>query len=80
MQIFAYLKNAEINDTDLDAVRAAGILPVAVDSFDDIKVIEILPGGEQTVMLRAALKAINDGTGSVSERFGKNMIRAYTET
>ena len=78
MQLFAYLKTAKISEEDLTAIREAGIIPVAVESFDDIQVIEFIAAGDQNVMIQAALKAIKGSTYSTREDFAKHLIDAHS--
>ena len=72
-----YIRGTEMSAETLDELRTAGYLPLAVDSFDSVRVIEPLPDANGSLLLRAAMKAIAEPapTTNTAERLGMNLAR-----
>lgn len=85
--VFLYLRSSEISPEDLQALREAGLVPVEVDNFDDVKVIGIgaagLPPGASVTQAvwRAAMSAIAiaDSAAGPKTRFGQRLAELLTK-
>ena len=73
-QLFLYRAAALISADDIAALREAGLVPVKVDSFEDVRLIDpIMANGQASAVWRAAVEAIakaNDKEG-VKTMFGR---------
>jgi hypothetical protein len=57
-KIFAYTKDANLSRKSLQRLEEAGYIPVPVENFDCIKLIEPMPDAAAGAILSAALTAI----------------------
>ncbi len=57
-QVFLYKSTSILNKEDLDALRSAGFVPVGVESFDDVRVIDPYAVDTRADVWSAAMEAI----------------------
>lgn len=58
-QILLYLKSAALTNADLEALRAADILPIRVSKFDDVRLVDPMSFGDKSAVWMAAMEAIS---------------------
>lgn len=58
--IFAYLKTAELNKSQIERVRRAGYMPLEVKSLEDFKIVLPIPAHSTNEILNAAMETIKD--------------------
>ena len=74
--LFLYLKSCKLEKPMLKKLQDAGYIPIAVESFDDIKIVDALPIGATNAISRAAFQTIAESDlGGVKERFGNKIAR-----
>ncbi len=74
--LFLYLKSCKMEKSVLAKLRDAGYLPIAVESFDAIKVVEPLPLAASNSIIRAAFSTIAESEwSSIKEKFGSKVAR-----
>ena len=78
-QIFAYLKSAHISEDDLLFIQEAGFITVAVDDYNDFKVIDITPMAHSEIIAECALKQIKSDTPSTRQHFADRVLKAILE-
>lgn len=58
-QIFLYRDGAELTQQDLTALREAGLVPVKVARFEDVRIIDpLMSAGQGSAVWAAAVEAI----------------------
>jgi hypothetical protein len=75
--LFLYLKDCKIEESVLKKLESAGYLPIAVESFDAIKIVEPVPIGATNAITRAAMECLATTTWSATvEHFGRKVAKA----
>lgn len=63
----------------LKKLEAAGYLPIAVDNFDAVKIVEPVPIGATNAINRAAMECLATTSWSATaENFGRKVAKALT--
>ena len=76
MPLFLYLKTCKLEKAMLKKLTDAGYIPIAVESFDDVKIVEPLPLRSTNGIIRAAFSTIAESEwSSVKEKFGNKVAR-----
>lgn len=58
-QVFLYRETAKLTAEDLNALREAGLVPVKVAKFDDVRIIDpLMTAGQGSAVWAAAVEAI----------------------
>jgi hypothetical protein len=74
-QIFLYREGAKLNAADIKALREAGLVPVKVAKFEDVRIIDpLLASGQGSAVWSAAVEAIakaNTSNEGVKTLFGR---------
>lgn len=72
-QILLYLSSAGMTDADLKALRDADIVPIRVNNFSDVRIVDPMSGGERSAVWMAAMEAISKASGKEGPRtmFGR---------
>ena len=73
-QLFLYRPTASLTDADLQALRDAGIIPIQVADFDDVRLVApLLAAGSGSAVFMAAMQAIAKANSQEGPRtlFGK---------
>lgn len=64
-QLFLYRPTAALTDADLQALRDAGIIPIQVADFNDVRVVDpLLAAGAGSAVFMAAVQAIAKANAS----------------
>lgn len=78
--IFLHLKSCRMGKLVIQQLIAAGYIPIEVQSFDDVKIVEPIPLLQHQTIASAALGTIaSAGYSSVAEDFGKRIAKALTK-
>ena len=73
--LFVYLKTCTIEPEAIKRIEAAGYITVAVENFDDFRIIETMPIGATNEITKAALREIVSGYSSAAESFGRKVAK-----
>lgn len=73
--LFVYLKSCSIEPEALKRIEDAGYVSIAVESFEDFRIIETLPIGATNEITKAALREIVSGYASAAESFGRKVAK-----
>lgn len=73
--LFVYLKSCSIEPEALKRIEDAGYVPIAVESFEDFRIIETMPIGATNEITKAALREIVSGYSSAAESFGRKVAK-----
>lgn len=75
--LFLYLKSSEIKPEDLEKLRSEGYVPIGIDSFESVRIVEPLPFLATNTLAHEAFKAISEYPHSgIHEAFGKKIAKA----
>lgn len=58
--IMLYLKSASLSAATISALRKGGVIPVLVNSFDDVRMLAMPEPGYSHKVFMAAIKAIHE--------------------
>lgn len=82
-QVFLYLSSAKLSHDDLFALREAGFVPIRVNSFNSVKIIDPLLEADRSAVWMAAMEAISkhqkDGEGPKT-MFGRLLAEKLADT
>jgi hypothetical protein len=80
-QVILYKPTAKISKDDLLALREAGFVPVGVESFNDVKVIDPFTVDSRNAVWMAAMEAIAkaDTTEGAKTKFGRRLSELLSE-
>lgn len=72
-QILLYRKGAGLTNADMDALREAGIVPIRVNRFEDVRVVDPMQYGDKSAVWLAAMQAISQANDKVGVKtlFGR---------
>jgi hypothetical protein len=74
-QIFLYRDGAKLTPQDLAALREAGLVPVKVAKFDDVRIIDpLLASGNGSAVWAAAMEAIAKGSTPAANNEGARTL------
>lgn len=57
-QVLLYRKGSGLTNADMDALREAGIVPIRVNKFEDVRIIDPMQVADRSVVWAAAIEAI----------------------
>jgi hypothetical protein len=80
-QVILFRPTANVTPDDLQALRDAGFVPIVVQDFNDVKVIDPFTLDSRNAVWRAAIDAIakHDGMEGVKTRFGRRLSEMLLE-
>ena len=80
-QVMLYKTKANLSGKDLAALREAGFVPVAVESFDDVKVIDPFTVDSRNAVWMAAMEAIAkaDSNEGAKTKFGRRLSELLSD-
>ena len=80
-QVMLYKATANIAAADLAALREAGFVPVGVESFDDVKVIDPFTVDSRNAVWMAAMEAIAkaDSSEGAKTKFGRRLSELLSD-
>ena len=64
-QVFLYKPDTSLNASDLAALRDNGFIPIQVNEFDSIKIIDPLNEVDRSAVWLSAMEAISQANNSV---------------
>jgi hypothetical protein len=82
-QLFLYRPTAELTEEDLHALRRAGIVPIKVADFDDVRLVDpLIAHGSGSAVFAAAVEAIAKANGNEGPKtlFGKLLAEKLAST
>lgn len=82
-QVFLYRPTAKLSLGDLAALREAGFIPIKVQRFDDVRLIDPMMTHNRTAVWMAAMEAIANTTPNsegVKTMFGRLVAEKLADT
>lgn len=81
--ILMYREGAKLGSSELAALREAGIVPIKVAKFEDVRLVDPMATADRATVWMAAIEAIRDhkpGTSGPKTLFGEKLAAMLANT